>query len=185
MIAATVCVAIAACGCRRAPADVPVPRRTAYYRLQLPDTLYRPIEVDRVLLEANADATTQCADTGWITISYPTLNASIYVTVTPLTPATAAEAVDNRVERLSLNTGGQPSQVMSFTTPAGMDARVIVTDGSVPTPVQFIVTDYRRVLVSGSAVVDDAATAPVDSLAPVLQVLERDIVRLAAKMKTL
>ena len=166
--------------------DLPVPRRTAYGRLQLPPDTYRPVTIGGTALDLNAAAdTTGIVDndgTAWLTAHYPDGMATLYITVNRADRDRLETMIDNRVERLSLNTGGAESQVSSFTTPAGLDARVIVTPRLTPTPVQFIVTDHTSLLVSGTAHVRDAATAPADSLAPVIEMLERDVTRLTTNL---
>lgn len=161
--------------------SVPVPRRVAYPRLVLPDSLYRPVNVNGVELSLNAaaDTSTVAGRDGWLTVSYPDGIAQLFITVTITNGGDEFERViDNRVERLSLNTGGSSSVVSSFVTPRAIDARIIVTPASNPTPVQFLVHDGGRMVVSGTAAVRDAATAPADSLRPVIDMLERDINRL-------
>ena len=166
--------------------DLPVPRRTAYSRLQLPPDSYHPVTIGGTTLDLNAAAdTTGTVDndgTAWLTAHYPDGMATLYITVNRADRDRLETMIDNRVERLSLNTGGAESQVSSFTTPAGLDARVIVTPRLTPTPVQFIVTDHASLLVSGTAHVRDAATAPADSLAPVIEMLKRDVTRLTTNL---
>ncbi len=166
--------------------DVPVPRRTAFSRMQLPPDSYRHVTIGGTALELNAAAdttgTVDDAANAWLTAVYPDGTAELYITVNHATGSHLDAMIDNRVERLSLNTGGAESQVSSFITPAGLDARIVVTHHGTPTPVQFIVTDHATMLVSGSAHVRDAATAPADSLAPVIGMLERDLNHLVANI---
>lgn len=185
-IAALMLAAIATACQGNGNRDIPVPRRTAYQRMQLPPATYRPVTLGSVTLNLNASAdTTGTAHSGsneWLTAQYPGGLAQLYITVSQATPTNIDEMIDNRVERLSLNTGGAETQVSSFTTPGGMDARIVVTPHDSPTPVQFIATDHATTLVSGSAHVRDAATAPADSLAPVIEMLTRDITHLVTTL---
>lgn len=174
-----IAVAVTACN-SHAVKDIPVPRPAAYHRITLPDSTYRTTDAGLVSLQLNAatNDTIVTAGNSWITSHYPDLGTSVYITVNELSPSSATSAIDNRVERLSLNTGGNPTEVSSFTTPAGLDAKIIVTPSGTPTPVQFIATDHASILVSGTATVADAATAPTDSLLPVINMLQRDITHL-------
>ena len=173
-------LAILSASCRGSGGDIPVPRPQAYPRIAIPDSVFRPVSAGDVTLQLNAAVDSLSArgslnGSWWITALYDDFDASLFITVTPLSPADALSTIDNRVERLSLNTGGLPTEVTSFTTSAGLDARIIVTPQGSPVPVQFLVTDHNTLLVSGSATLEAAATAPPDSIAPVIDMLRRDV----------
>ena len=157
-----------------------MPRPQAYPRIAIPDSVFRPVSVGDITLQLNAAVDSLSVrgslnGSWWVTALYNDFDASLFITVTPLSPADALSTIDNRVERLSLNTGGLPTEVTSFTTSAGLDARIIVTPQGSPVPVQFLVTDHNTLLVSGSATLEAAATAPPDSIAPVIDMLRRDV----------
>jgi len=164
--------------------DIAVPRPVAYHRITIPDPAYRIAKAGPGSIQLNASVTDTIVTAGnsWVTAHYPGLDASIYITVTEISPDTADESIDNRIERMSLNTGGHPTEVISFTTPAGLDARMTVTRAGSPTPVQFMATDHREILVSGAGTAGLSVTAPADSLSPITGMLERDITHL---LKTL
>lgn len=165
----------AACG-SNLNKDIPVPRRTAYHRLDIPAPAYtlRPSGGFTLQLNNSIDSI-ESSRQGWITARYPDNMATLYITISNLSGTDARETIDNRVERLSLNTGGEPTEVKSFTTLSGLDARLIVTPSGSPTPVQFIATDHKTILMSGSAMVQEATSAAADSIAPIIEMLERDI----------
>lgn len=179
LITALAALLSTACGGVTHRGDIPVPRPTGYARIELPDSTFRPHAAGGITLQLNAAVdsvtTVDKENQSWVTASYGALDASLYITVTHLDAGTAAEAIDNRIERLSLNTGGRPTEVISFVTSHGLDARIIVTPRESPVPVQFLVTDHRTLLVSGSAMLEAAATAPPDSVSPVVGMLRRDI----------
>lgn len=164
--------------------DIPVPRHVAYHRITIPDPVYRISKAGPVSIQLNASVndTIITAGNSWVTAHYPGMDASIYITVTEISPATADETIDNRIERMSLNTGGHTTEVISFTTPAGIDARMTVTRTGSPTPVQFMATDHKEILVSGAGTAGLSVTAPADSISPITAMLERDIIHL---LKTL
>ncbi|MDE6448488.1 MAG: hypothetical protein K2L41_00225 [Muribaculaceae bacterium] len=177
--------ALAAISCvHRDRQDIAVPRPVAYHRITIPDSVYRMFNAGAVSIQINASTTDTIVTAGnsWITARYTGMDASMYITVAEISPDTADESIENRVERMSLNTGGHPTEVISFTTPAGFDARMTVTRTGSPTPVQFIATDHRTILVSGVGTVGLSVTAPADSLSPITEMLERDITHL---LKTL
>ncbi|MDE6402244.1 MAG: hypothetical protein K2K86_00370, partial [Muribaculaceae bacterium] len=122
--------------------DVPVPRRTAYSRMQLPPDSYRHVTIGGTALELNAAAdttgTVDDAANAWLTAVYPDGTAEVYITVNHAIGNHLDAMIDNRVERLSLNTGGAESQISSFTTPAGLDARIVVTPHATRTLIHII-----------------------------------------------
>lgn len=157
-----------------------VPRRPAYPRLQLPDSAYvSPAELP-LGMEINSEATFNMErhdDSGdWLTVSYGIAGAEIYYTFTPVTEATVAGVIDNRLERVSLNLGGNSAELTEFVTPEGLAVRII-EGGSATTPVQFLATDNSSLVVSGSAFVPALDSATRDSLAPVVGMLRRDIIK--------
>lgn len=172
---------IALASCSGGGDNIPVPRPVAYPRIELPDSTYSTVDAGRVSLQLNS-AATYSADSvakGWITVTYPQDVAAIYITATDLSPENADQIIDNRIERLSINTGGLPTEMTSFITPARLHSRILTTPSGTPTPVQFIITDHKSILVSGSATARNAASAPADSIVPIVKMLERDIIHLS------
>lgn len=156
--------------------EVPVPRRMAYYRLQLPDAIYSPVNINGVNVNINTSVSPiATSQPGWFTGLYPDSMATIYITVTHTTPSLIGQAIDNRVERLAINTGGLPTEVISQTTPCGAEARMLVTHDNCPTPVQFLITDHNRLIISGMAVTTVTDATQPDSIAPIIEMLSRDI----------
>lgn len=172
---------LASCSGSDSVADrIGVPRRLAYPRLQLPDSAYVSPAGLPLGMEINREATfniEQHDESGdWVTVSYDIADAEIYYTFTPVTEATVAGVIDNRLERLSLNLGGNSAELTEFITPEGLAVRII-EGGSATTPVQFLATDNSSLVVSGSAFVPALDSATRDSLAPVVGILRRDIIK--------
>lgn len=168
-------VALAACGSGDpAPA---IPRRIAYPRPQLPDTVMQPVDSLPVSFLANAAAIVSRPAPGWLNIAYPSLGATIHVTFSPVDDSTIGEVRANRLERLLLNSGDRPSSRREYINQAGYDILTVVTEGSA-TPVQFLATDGSTIVVSGAAYFSDprAATA-TDSMAPIIGAVVADIDR--------
>lgn len=171
---------LASCSGGDSVADRPgVPRRPAYPRLQLPDSAYISPTGLPLGMEINSEATFKMErhDDGgdWVTVSYGVAGAEIYYTFTPVSEATAAGVIDNRLERVSLNLGGNSAELTEFVTPEGLAVRII-EGGSATTPVQFLATDNSSLVVSGSAFVPALDSTTRDSLAPVVGMLRRDII---------
>lgn len=156
-----------------------VPRRYAYPRLQLPDSIYKSVEGLPIDIEVNAESDVEVTKEDnaglWLTVSYPVPEAEIYYTFTPVSEQSVPEVIDNRLERISLNLGGNEAEMLEFQTPAGLAVRIF-KGGSVTTPVQFIATDYSTVVVSGSAFMEGLSALSRDSLSPAVEVLTRDII---------
>ncbi len=171
--------------CTGGQREIAVPRPAAYHRIAIPAPAYRTVRAGTVSIQLNTSVTDTVVSAGnsWVTACYPGLGTSMYITVTEIDPGTAGEAIDNRVERLSLNTGGLPTEVISFTTPEAFDAQLIITPAGSPIPVQFLATDHSSVLVSGTAAVEGSASSPADSISPVLEMLERDITHMLKTLK--
>lgn len=184
MLAASLLAAlIASCGARQSTesgdsAPIPLPR--AWPRTALYDTIYTPATED---IEINASALVDVShDCTRIDAVYPAYRATLYVTDTRAATVDEADAAEaNRIERMSLNTGGLQSEQTTVNTPAGYKAVVLVTPVGSPTPVQFMARAPRRV-VSG-AVVLDRITASADSVAPTLAALRLDLLHLITSLR--
>lgn len=157
---------------------VAIPRRHAFPRIELPDSSFVVVQSSPLNMQINrsAVASRTCRDdsTVWVTVVYPGLSAEIYFTFTPVDHTTVDDVIDNRVERIALNLGDNAAEMTDFTTRGGLSAK-IVSGASVTTPVQFIATDRRSVVVSGSAYLSGLSPSTRDSLAPVIAMLRRDI----------
>lgn len=172
--------ALAATGCSGGSKHDSTPRPRAYHRIEIPAAHY-----DTLCLSSGVNIVTNSAaltrekrpdgPSEWIDIVYPTLgDATIYCSVSPVTPATVASIIDNRLERMALNSGGYTSDLMEFSTPAGYDCRILVTGAGTATPVQFIGVSEKNV-VSGALMVHVADSFQPDSLAPVVDCVARDV----------
>ncbi len=160
-----------------------VPRQRAYPRLVVADSLYRPLSLNGLALEVNVatvDSISPAKDnSSWLNIIYPTYcNGSvIYTTVTPVTDATRQQVLDNRVERIALNLGGNEAEVTEFENHDGWNCQIIKSMSPVVTPIQFIATNQRFVI-TGAYYINETG----DSVKPYVDAVGRDIVHL---LKTL
>ncbi|MCM1110096.1 MAG: hypothetical protein NC336_02685 [Clostridium sp.] len=169
---------------RSATADIPVPRPEAYPRVQVypSDSMVEagglPV---RLLVNGYAPATItrRDRDNAWVNIRYPRYGFEIFVTVTTVGGDTArlAAVVDNRLERIGLNLGGSEARLDEFLSDdRNFEVRLVEAPGN-PTPLQFLAVGRGGEVVSGSAAPTDPSVNPaaVDSLAPVVEDLRRDI----------
>lgn len=169
--------------CSGGSADrVAVPRPAAYPRISLYDTLHCAVpEASPLLFYVNAEVTVSRpqdgdGDSRWLNIAYPRYNAVIYCTFTSVTGANRAKVLDNRLERMKLNAGGLPSEVLTLDSPGGFHSQLLVTPAESLTPLQFLSTDGKGWVVSGAAYLDYAPRAvAADSIAPVIDALKADL----------
>lgn len=161
--------------------DAAAPRPAGYPRIQLYDTLRRALpEAYPILFYANSAATVTVPGDGdglWLNISYSRYNAVAYCTLTPVTDAVRDEVIDNRLERMSLNTGGLQSEAFTLYSPGGFHSQLLVTPIGSVIPIQFLSTDGKGWVVSGAVCLDHApGAAAVDSIAPVIDAVKADII---------
>lgn len=83
---------------------------------------------------------------------------------------------------MSLNSGGNRSELFELETPAGFSGKVLVTAVGTLTPVQFVAYNERWV-VSGAYFVGEDAAATPDSIAPAIQAVKRDIIHAITTLK--
>ena len=164
-------------------AGTAIPRRHAYPRIELPQENYHDITVgcNELHISVNEVATynRRVADDGetcFIDVSYPKLSSTIFYTITPVDDATIEDVIANRLERIRLNLGDSDAELIEFNSTEGFENKVLVSHGNISTPVQFISTDGENVVVSGVAFIKDASPATADSIAPIVDVIRRDIV---------
>lgn len=174
--------------CRKSENPTPLPR--AYPRATLYPAEYVTAEVgvpplavqinSRATLSAhNAEGRTE-KGSEWFDIVYPDYLGGTEVNCTLLTLADAdalAGVIDNRTERMALNTGGNRSEITSLSTPAGWEASVVTTPSGCVTPVQFMAFRGNRFL-GGAYTMPDLGNAPSDSVAPYIKAVEADIIHL-------
>lgn len=183
-------VAASACGGR---GDVATPRQVAYPRLNLPDSSYHAEKVTPLSFEINDGAVLVADSAGqpekgrrsrWYNIVYPSLGGSrVYTTFTPVEgQEDAAAVVANRVERMSLNSGGNRSELLEQLTPYGFTARVLVTPVGTLTPVQFVANNDHWV-VSGAYFIGEDAVARPDSVRPAVEAVKRDIIHAISRLR--
>lgn len=167
-------------GCTDRPEAVP--RAVAYPRAALPDTAAVPYSIGAVSGRLSAAATVDAPRRGWLTAGYPTVGAQLHISVTDTTAAALEQVKANRMQRLLLNAGDCPTTNREFTTVAGFTSLVATTAHSA-TPVQFLATDGRHIVVSGAVFMPAAADAAPDSVAPIIEYFEHEATRLLLTLR--
>lgn len=186
VITALLALIVSACGSRTDHKEPPMPRPEAYFRLELPDTTYLPQRVgdEIIMLNAVIDSieTRSMGNNHWLTATYPDGRATLYLTITDVTPATEPLVLENRTERMSLNTGGNQCYIENFRTGKGRTATLLVTPSGSPTPVQLMVVGHGDKIITVAAGCEEAATARADSIQPVVDMLARDLTHMSATL---
>lgn len=86
-----------------------------------------------------------------------------------------AKAIDNRHERMALNTGGASTELTQLVSDGGWECELALTRSSVTTPVQILAHDSRGRVLSGTLYLSLPAETPADSVAPVVMAVGRDL----------
>ncbi len=171
-----------AASCSNGGREPAVPRPQAWPRVEVYPPSYR--EVNGLMVNDSARVEPGEAD-GWFDIVYPAYNARINCTLTTASSeADLARAIENRLERLERNVGGAEGELTELTSEGGIGCMMIVAPGAPATPVQFLATDSVSRLLSGTVVFASRELKP-DSVAPAVEAVERDVVYLLTRLKTL
>lgn len=168
-----------------------IPRRTAYPRIEVYDSIYSPIKHLPVTIEANTSTSVQVDSlhkrpdgNRWIDIVYPAYNATLLCTYSPADATSINSIIDNRSERMFLNAGDLTSELTEISTPSGTTALIVNTPSSRVTPIQFIASDNRSWVFSGALYLNSPGNrSNADSIAPVLKAVNRDILHLIRNLR--
>ena len=171
-------LAVASFGCSdKHPHNVVVPKPTAYPRVNDPGSEYITVDSLPVVLLANAAATVTRPRPQWLDITYPGLGVTLHVSLTPTTPAEIDHVIANRSERMALNVADVSSTGETQLDSHDFSSVVISSPETRSTPLQFLAHDGRGLVISGAAFFSNVTPdASIDSLAPIVSYIERDIV---------
>lgn len=166
------------CGCGHSGGRHAVPLPTGYPRIEMPDSQYARLDSLPVNLYVNAAATAAVRrqpGAEWIDIAYPQFSDGlVYLTLNNIPAGKEKEMIDNRLERISLNTAGEPGERTELISEGGWRCMMLTTRGSITTPIHLMAVGDGRIL-SGVFHLNVPATTPVDSLTPVVDAVSRDI----------
>ncbi len=187
-LAMMVMLTMAMNGCGNNSADSnPIPRRKAYPRIDLYEPTYATQVVNGVKFNVNAGTQITTPDTVtanhgvWFNITYPRYQAVIHCTLTQTSSTTDMDRIlDNRAERMALNTGGAYTEVTDIIPerPHGFTAQMLVTPAGSVTPIQFLASDGRSHVLSGSMTFRTREKADADSISPIISAVKTDVVEL-------
>lgn len=188
-LVAIVAIFVGLAACTRG-GDASVPRRIAYPRIALYDTVYSVVDTLPVAMELNRAIRYDCErrDDGawWVNLHYDRYGATVYCTLTPVDRATVDAVVDNRAERIHRNISQTSVDVIDIDSPGAYHSNMVVARGGSSAPVQFLSVNPEdpRWVLSGTAFFDNApAGVSADSVAPIVDALSRDISRMLRGLK--
>lgn len=167
-----------------------VPKPEGWPRVEIPAESYTINEIDGIEVAINSAATVDSRknDDGgtWLDITYPSFgNSRLYLTL--LTAADGNELksiLENRSERMELNSGGAITELIELTSDGGWDGRLAVTRSSLTTPVQMLAHDGRHV-VTGALYLNFPPSTQPDSIAPIVTAVSRDLLHTIKHLRTL
>lgn len=160
------------------------PKPRGYVRIEPPSAQYTDLTVNdlpysfRVSLHSTVELPPENDTLNWINISYPTLGAKVYCNFLSIDTASLAEA--EAESRLLVSRQSQRADVITekeYTDPEQqVYATLFLLDGESVAPVQFMLTDRYSRFFRGALYYDRKPNA--DSLAPVTDYLQKDIIEL-------
>ena len=156
------------------------PRRKSYPRITTHDSIFTPITNGELKFEISTTATISLdsvndSKSRWLNTFYKPYNTTIYYTFTPIKD-NLEEVINNRTQRISLNTGSYTSELIELTNVNGFKSQLIITPESQVTPLQFLSTDGKDWVISGALYINQAPNSNPDSIKPILNVLKRDMI---------
>lgn len=173
----------------RADRNQAVPKPEAWPRIEIPAEEYsvRSFDDTAIPFNTSANVNRQDRDGGiWIDVTYPTFaNARLYLTLLPVTDRRElTEAIENRRERMELNTGGAVTELTELTSEGDWEGLLAVTRSSLTTPVQLLAHDGRHLL-SGALYFNFPPETPADSVAPIVRTVRRDMLHALKHITTI
>ena len=186
-------IAIVGCTGSHDTHNTHVPRPRGYFRIQLPDTAVQNVHTPwdmllpvstHTLISYPQDSTATDANSRWINIDYPMLNATVYCTyyATPQRHR-LLEAIGNRYERIALNARGgkMPQVILLQDTLQGIAHQIFLSERNNVVPFQFLSTDSATFLFSGAAYFHGDMNP--DSVAPAIDIVESDMLNMLQNLK--
>lgn len=166
-----------AAACGRSDGN-PVPRPVAYPRIERYTAQYDTINAGKVALPVNAFATTDIRQKDrqntWINVGYPRYRATLRYTLSRLKGEELSRAIENRLTRMSLNAGGNMTEIIELQSLDGIKSTILVTPGAVVTPVQILSTDSTGIMLSGVLEINSTTATP-EEISPVVAAVKDDL----------
>lgn len=130
-----------------------------------------------VSLHAEIELPTQGDPAAWINVAYPDFQSKIYCSYLPVTRATLLEIERESRELLHRQVRQSTISEIEYTNDElNVYGTLFIVDGEASSPIQFMLTDSVSHFFRGALYYERKINA--DSLAPVTQFLEKDIIEL-------
>lgn len=175
-------------GCGDGASERPIPRRTAYPRIEAYDSTYISIpQSDLINIEVNASAEVtvprDSAGILWIDVSYPRYGAVLHLTLNKASQEQLAQIARNRRQRFDLDTEGMR---IVMTEVANPEAEVLVGKvlGLSVTPLNLTATDNASYFLSGALEFKRMPSAAEEAL-PIIDAVYGDIIHLGRTLRRL
>lgn len=180
-VTAALCAILAACT-HSGHSAAPVPRPTAYPRMEIPDSEYVCVDAAGTGILVNGNARTGVKPHGdscvWIDVDYGVFaSPKMHLTLTICPPGKTGSVTDNRHERMRLNLGGRRHELTEFYTPSGWICEMTVAKNSPTTPIQILASNNDGRVLSGAMVLHtpDSLAGDPEAVAPIIDAVTRDM----------
>ncbi len=187
LLIATALAGLSGCG-NRSTDRPPIPRRTAYPRIEAYDSTYIRIpQAGRINLEVNSSAEISVPRDSdgilWIDINYPRYGAVLHLTMNKASRRELSEISRNRRQRFDLDTEGMR---VVMTQVANPEAEVLIgkVAGLNVTPLNLTATDSETYFLSG-ALEFKRMPATAEEAAPIVDAVYNDLIHLGRTLKSL
>ncbi len=161
------------------------PRPKGFARIPTYDSTYISISHENIHFEINSSTlvTRNSLNPQWYNISYPKYNAILYCSFTPTTKSSIDNIINNRIERISLNIGDNIYISTDLKNGYNFTSTILRASTGTANPIQFISTDNDSWVVSGSLFIANFSTYKNDSLYPIIDAVERDLIHALKNIK--
>lgn len=172
------------CSCNNE--STPIPRQYAYPRICEFCNEYVPVNNEELNIERNKSAVIDVDsvvdnNSRWLTLFYPHCNSKLFITINKtLCSETFNQVLENRIQRFSLNIGGNVYEQFDVGNQNGFNTQILRIKSTSANPVMFISTNNHDIIVSGTMYLQDVnAISKPDSIAPIVDYLFQDIAQIA------
>jgi gliding motility-associated lipoprotein GldD len=185
-----VVLSIIACRSKKEENQDYTPKPKGYNRIDLPNPAYQTMDDSRpysfefskyAIIKPDSFAR---AEPYWIYIDYPSFDANVQITYKPIKGNLRnLQLMINDARKLSYKHNVKAFSITEkqYTAPNGNKANITDLEGEVPSQVQFFMTDSSKHFLRGALYFKTSTQN--DSLAPVIQYIRNDIIRMVNTMQ--
>ncbi|WP_290453263.1 hypothetical protein [uncultured Muribaculum sp.] len=152
------------------------------------DTLYRIVEatqnIARVMANCQGDTVVikKNKNAVWVDIVYGIYSGAVlHLTIQSVDKYDLAADMAGRMQRIEMNIGGNKPQVVEVSN-GKFEGIVVKAVSANVTPLQFLATDNKSVIVYGSFEMPEYYSKDVEMFLPVINSVENDIIKLISDL---